>query len=69
MSKQTEKIPDGHGEGLHPGQVVIVTHKWGGPPSIATVVRESDPGIYEIKDVAGNYFFVGGDYIWPRNGG
>jgi len=69
MSKQAEKISDGHGEGLHPGQVVIVTHKWGGSPSIATVVRESGPGVYELKDVAGNNFFVAADCIWPRNEG
>ncbi len=69
MRKQAEKIPDGPGGRLHLGQVVVVSHKWGGPPSIATVVRESGPGVYELKDVAGNYFFVGAEYIWPRNEG
>ena len=69
MSKQAEKNPDGPGEGLRPGQVVIVNHKWGGPPSIATVVRKSGPGVYELKDVAGIYFLVGADCIWPRDAG
>ena len=67
MSNQAEKILHGHGERLNPGQVVIVSHRWGGSPSIATVVRESGPGVYELQDVAGNYFFVEADYIWPRN--
>jgi len=52
---------------LLPGQTVIVTHKWGGPPSIATVVRESGPGVYQLKDAAGNHFYVGAAHIRPRN--
>ena len=33
------------GEGLQPGQVVLVTHKWGGPASIAIIVKEAGPGV------------------------
>jgi len=65
QNKQAGKFPVEGGEGLRPGQTVIVTHRWGGPPSIAIVVRQEGEGVYQLKDAAGNHFYVGAAHIKP----
>jgi hypothetical protein len=69
QDRQAGRIPAELREGLQPGQTVVVTSIWGGPSSIATVVKEAAPGVYELKDAAGNHFYAGAAHIRPQNEG
>jgi len=66
QDRQAGRIPAEHRERLQPGQTVMVTSKRGGPSTIATIVREAGPGVYELKDAQGSHFYVGATNIRPR---